>query len=219
MGHHLLCVRLEPVNASHSPLFLTSACLRDVRLLPGDSTCLITNVWLWKTVYSYSFRACNGHFIADPLSDPLYYLKHFDFMLDSLEVDRERFLSAAQQATVVRLQRMPIELDVFCSSLSAQRNFFRTDKLDYSEIGDLNTAIHHLIEDGFLSRLSDERLDLSITMRNLTEQEEGLLQHLPSALLVGPISIKHFCRRLVRFRCLASTSFNFNIGTSSIVAS
>ena len=36
--------------------------------------------------------------IADPLSDPLYYLKHFDFMLDSLEEDRERFLSAAQQA-------------------------------------------------------------------------------------------------------------------------
>ena len=42
--------------------------------------------------------------IADPLNDPLYYLKHFDFMLDSLEEDRERFLSAAQRASVERLQ-------------------------------------------------------------------------------------------------------------------
>ena len=126
--------------------------------------------------------------IADPLSDPLYYLKHFDFMLDSLEVDRERFLSAAQQATVVRLQRMPIEARCLFVRLYLRKgNFFRTDKLDYSEIGDLNTAIHHLIEDGFLSRLSDERLDLSITMRNLTElKEEGLLQHLPSALAGRP---------------------------------
>ena len=126
--------------------------------------------------------------IADPLSDPLYYLKHFDFMLDSLEVDRERFLSAAQQATVVRLQRMPIQARCLFVRLYLRKgNFFRTDKLDYSEIGDLNTAIHHLIEDGFLSRLSDERLDLSITMRNLAElKEEGLLLHLPSALAGRP---------------------------------
>ena len=126
--------------------------------------------------------------IADPLSDPLYYLKHFDFMLDSLEVDRERFLSASQQATVERLQRLPIQARCLFIRLYLRKgNFFRTDKLDYSEIGDLNEAIHHLIKDGFLSRLSDERLDLSITMRNLAElKEEGLLQHLPSVLAGRP---------------------------------
>ena len=84
--------------------------MRCVRLAIGDSACLITDVWLWKTVYSYSFMHAMATLIADPLSDPLYYLKHFDFMLDSLEVDRERFLSAAQQATVERLQRLPILL-------------------------------------------------------------------------------------------------------------
>ena len=126
--------------------------------------------------------------IADPLNDPLYYLKHFDFMLDSLEVDRERFLSAAQQATVERLQDLPIEARCLFVRLYLRRgNFFRTDKLDYSGIGDLNAAIHHLIEDGFLTRLSEERLDLSITMRNLAELKgEGLLQHLPSALSGRP---------------------------------
>ena len=83
---------------------------------------------------------------------------------------------------------MPIEARCLFVRLYLRKgNFFRTDKLEYSEIGDLNTAIHHLIEDGFLSRLSDERLDLSITMRNLTElKEEGLLQHLPSALAGRP---------------------------------
>ena len=109
-------------------------------------------------------------------------------MLDSLEVDRERFLSDAQQATVERLQRLPIEARCLFVRLYLRKgNFFRTDKLDYSEIGDLNEAIHHLIKDGFLSRLSDERLDLSITMRNLAElKEEGLLQHLPSVLAGRP---------------------------------
>ena len=126
--------------------------------------------------------------IADPLSDPLYYLKHFDFMLDSLEEDRERFLSAAQRASVERLQRLPTQARCLFVRLYLRKgNFFRTDKLDYSEIGDLNAAIHYLIKDGFLTRLSDERLDLNITMRNLTElKEEGLLQHLPSALAGRP---------------------------------
>ena len=122
--------------------------------------------------------------IADPLSDPLYYLKHFDFMLGSLKADRDRFLSAAQQATIDRLQRLPIQARCLFVRLYLRKgNFFRTDKLDYSEIGDLNAAIHHLIKDGFLTRLIDERLDLSVTMRNLAElKEEGLLKRLPSAL-------------------------------------
>ena len=63
--------------------------------------------------------------IADPLSDPLYYIKHFDFMLGSLKADRDRFLSAAQQATVDRLQRLPIGLDAFLFvSIYAKGIFF-----------------------------------------------------------------------------------------------
>ena len=89
--------------------------------------------------------------IADPLGDPLYYLKHFDFMLGSLKADRDRFLSAAQQATIDRLQRLPIEARCLFVRLYLRKgNFFRTDKLDYSEIGDLNAAIHHLIKDCLL---------------------------------------------------------------------
>ena len=100
--------------------------------------------------------------IADPLSDPFYYLKHFDFMLDSLEVDRERFLSASQQATVERLQRLPIQARCLFIRLYLRKgNFFRTDKLDYSEIGDLNEAIHHLIKDG-LDIVSRQKILLSI---------------------------------------------------------
>ncbi len=159
--------------------------------------------------------------IADPLSDPLYYLKHFDFMLDSLEEDRERFLSAAQRASVERLQRLPTQARCLFVRLYLRKgNFFRTDKLDYSEIGDLNAAIHYLIKDGFLTRLSDERLDLNITMRNLTElKEEGLLQHLPSALAGRPNVDKELLSKIGALQCLASTSFNFNTGTSLIVAS
>ena len=62
--------------------------------------------------------------IADPLSDPLYYLKHFDFMLGSLKADRDRFLSAAQQATMYGW-RMRLRLDVFLFvSIYAKGIFF-----------------------------------------------------------------------------------------------
>ena len=63
--------------------------------------------------------------IADPLSDPLYYMKHFDFMLGSLKADRDRFLSAAQQATIDRCSVCQLELDAFLFvSIYAKGIFF-----------------------------------------------------------------------------------------------
>jgi tetratricopeptide (TPR) repeat protein len=89
--------------------------------------------------------------VKQVLSDPLYYLKNFQFVLnwiserygDLLCVDEHRFIGEFADLP-------PSSQALFVRMVMRKGEFFRVNKLSYAEIGDTRTALTPLIDLGWI---------------------------------------------------------------------
>jgi len=119
--------------------------------------------------------------IADPLTDPLYYLKHFDFVLSALSTDLAAFLSGSQQQVLLDLTSLPDSSRALFVRLYLRKgNFFRTDKIHYEEVGSLDRALRTLRSKDMIKDVTQSRPDLTIRLRTKKELSAlGLLASIP----------------------------------------
>jgi hypothetical protein len=139
---------------------------------------------LHVTLYINTVDGNMATLIADPLTDPFYYLKHFDFVLSALSNDLEAFLSDSQGQVLSDLMSLPdTSRALFVRLYLRKGNFFRTDKIHYQEIGPLDRALQALVSKGMIKDVTQSRPDLTIRLRTKKELSAlGLLKSIPAEI-------------------------------------
>jgi hypothetical protein len=96
---------------------------------------------------------------ANPLDDPFYYLNNFMQVLDWLELRYADVLSVEEKSFNRDFKSLPRESKALLVRMVMRKGIhFRSGKLHYDEIGDIDTAAGPLLELGWV----DEHMPLSI---------------------------------------------------------
>ncbi|TGG94200.1 VRR-NUC domain-containing protein [Natronospirillum operosum] len=108
--------------------------------------------------------------VRPELSDPLYYLRNFHFVLDWVVRRYPDLLAAAEQHFIETLRRLPEPSQALLVRMVMRKgDCFRADRLTYPEIGDTEQAAEPLLRSGLLTL--NPAVDISQLSRQLTRPE------------------------------------------------
>ena len=107
---------------------------------------------------------------TDPLTNPFYYLDYLEYLLEFVRDHYSEVLHFDEQRALDRfLARSLNARALYARLLTRKPVYFRVDKLAYSEIDHLPSAIDELVEFQFLERVVLPRRDLNVLMRSKAE--------------------------------------------------
>lgn len=100
---------------------------------------------------------------AADLDDPLYYLRHFRFVLDWVGERYGDRLDEAEHRFLERFRRLPeASQALFARMVMRKGEHFRATRLDYPEVGDAREAVGPLIEQRWLDFFTDHDMPVAV---------------------------------------------------------
>lgn len=107
---------------------------------------------------------------TDPVTNPLYYLDYLEFVLEFVRARYSDVLNFNEQQILDRFFACSLNARALYARLLTRKPvYFRVDKLAYSEIDHLSSAIDELVQFQFLELAVPSRRDLNVLMRSKAE--------------------------------------------------
>ena len=107
---------------------------------------------------------------TDPVTNPLYYLDYLEFVLEFVRARYSDVLNFNEQQILDHFFACSLNARALYARLLTRKPvYFRVDKLAYSEIDHLSSAIDELVQFQFLELAVPSRRDLNVLMRSKAE--------------------------------------------------
>ncbi len=114
--------------------------------------------------------AASSQIRAASLEEPLYYLYNIDSVIQWVRHHYEDIFSADEQYLLDTIQQLDItSRATLCRLIMRRGEWFRDDRLNYPEIGDINTPLRHLAEHDLIHYPAVCRLTELITLCRVAE--------------------------------------------------